>query len=303
MPDLFAPSATAVVLNPISGKPSSRRKARRMADQLTARGYRIVPTTGPNSAGRLAREAVECGCNSVIAIGGDGTLYETMAELPAETGIGFFPTGTVNLFARGLNIPLRPDAWLELLDSRHTVPMHLGRCNNRPFACVASVGFDALVVAKVNRTLKKWIQKGAYAVAALRSFAGYAPPDLSVTLDGEPYRPRAEFSRQKLVGVIVARVPYYGGLHAVLPKADPLSPRLEVALLHAQDKWSLLRFARGVVLGTLPRMKGVVYQTVQRIRIESQPASEVELDGDAFSQTPVECRVEPNTRPILSPGW
>ncbi|MGH7146178.1 MAG: diacylglycerol/lipid kinase family protein [Planctomycetota bacterium] len=331
---LFRPETTAVVLNPVSGAPAARRKARAMAKRLAALGYRVLPTARPNDAGRLALEAVTAGCNSVVAFGGDGTLYETVEHLPPHVALGLFPTGTVNLFARGLDIPREPEAWLALLQSGATIPYSFGLCNGRPFACVASTGFDALVVAQVNRTLKKWIQQGAYAVEALRAFAGYRPPEFRVTLDGTPYRFEAETAEAgrpgsgrspqsarsprsarssgsrsanrssgagRLLGIIVGRIPYYGGAHPVLPHAQPRRSELAVAFLHARDKWSLLRFARGMVLGTLPRMKGVVFRTAQRLTIESDPPCPVELDGDPFAQTPVEFTLESAPRTILAP--
>lgn len=300
MPELFLPHKTVVVLNPVSGSQSTRRKAKAMTTVLREQGFRIAATTGPDQAGRLAREAVESGCDSVIACGGDGTLYETIADLPPEVGIGFFPMGTVNLFARGLNIPQEPDAWRNLLAARTTVPMYFGRCNGRLFACVASIGFDATVVAQVNRSLKKWIQKGAYVVEALRAFPNYYPPHYRITMDGRLYTPPVWMGQP--MGIIVGRVPYYGGLHPILPKADPRKARLEVALLHAHNRWSILMFAWGVLVGSLPKMRGVEYRTVRTLRVECEPASWIQLDGDAFGQTPVDMEVEAVARQVLAPA-
>ena len=66
--------------------PAARgEKARKFRDELQrqAGGWELIPTTGPGAARRLAREAVDAGCETVIAAGNDGTLDEVVAD-PAD---------------------------------------------------------------------------------------------------------------------------------------------------------------------------------------------------------------------------
>ena len=75
-------------------------------------------TTGPGAARTLARAAVEEGFDTIVAAGGDGTINEVvngLAEAPKggeRARLGLLPSGTVNVFARELGIPLDvPRAW------------------------------------------------------------------------------------------------------------------------------------------------------------------------------------------------
>src|SRR5690554_3284454 len=55
----------------------------------------------------MAVEAVNAGCATVIAVGGDGTVRAVASALAGtETILGIVPQGTGNLLARNLDVPL-----------------------------------------------------------------------------------------------------------------------------------------------------------------------------------------------------
>ena len=66
-------------------------------------------------ARRFAHAAASIGYDIIAAAGGDGTVNEVLNGIGdepdgfAKTQLGVLPLGTVNVFARELKIPLRPD--------------------------------------------------------------------------------------------------------------------------------------------------------------------------------------------------
>ena len=67
----------------------------------------LRPTHGPGDASRLTREAVDQHTSVVIVAGGDGTINEVIQELAgSETALGVIPSGTANVWARDMNIPV-----------------------------------------------------------------------------------------------------------------------------------------------------------------------------------------------------
>jgi YegS/Rv2252/BmrU family lipid kinase len=290
----FDPATTAVVCNPTAGTPATRALARKLLEKLLARGYDIHISARAGHATELARQAALTGKRAVIAVGGDGTLCEIIADLPPDTALAYFPAGSGNNFALNFALPEDPDEWLTVLDRGSTRPMRFGLCNGRPFASVASVGFDAQLVKNVPFGLKQLLHKGAYVVQFLPTYLTYVAPRFEVKIDG------ADLGANVL-GVIVGRGPYYGGPHKILPECEPDCPQLTYLVMRGNSKWRIGKFGVGMVTNKLPQMNGVTTGKAKTIQVETQPASFVQLDGDLYGTNPVTFSVEDEQRIILAP--
>lgn len=88
-----------LIVNPIAGCGYALKVMEQVQSVLTARNlpFRVMRTEYPGYAAKLAREAVEMGCEAVYVIGGDGTFSEAARGL-AGSGIpiGLIPAGTGN---------------------------------------------------------------------------------------------------------------------------------------------------------------------------------------------------------------
>lgn len=104
----------AAIYNPTSGGGAYKRELPRIMELLRTLGLSVDerPTEAPLHATVLARDAVEQGFDIVCTIGGDGTVNETINGLAgSNVPLAIIPTGTVNVLALELGIPLcRPDA-------------------------------------------------------------------------------------------------------------------------------------------------------------------------------------------------
>ena len=90
------------IFNSHSGGGEYRRDLPLMLDSLRGLGYDVEEreTAGVGDATRFAREAVQQGLDLVCAIGGDGTVNETINGLAgAQVPLAIVPTGTVNVLA------------------------------------------------------------------------------------------------------------------------------------------------------------------------------------------------------------
>jgi diacylglycerol kinase family enzyme len=116
----------------------------------------VAQTGHPGHARELAREAADERFDAVVALGGDGTLNEAANGL-ANRGIplGALPGGSTNVFARSLGVPADLASAGRLLAHAVTEGRHqqisLGRVANRYFLFHLGIGFDARVVALVER--------------------------------------------------------------------------------------------------------------------------------------------------------
>jgi diacylglycerol kinase family enzyme len=116
----------------------------------------LAETSRRGHATRLAQGAAADGVEVVVVLGGDGTLNEAANGL-AGTGCALapLPGGSTNVFARTLGLANDPiEATSDLLDAlaRGSIrPVGLGSVNGRYFLFHVGIGFDAAVVAQVER--------------------------------------------------------------------------------------------------------------------------------------------------------
>jgi len=124
----------------------------------------VVETSRRGHAMRLALGAAADGVEVVVALGGDGTLNEAANGLAgSRSALAVLPGGSTNVFARSIGFHNDPiEATGQLLASLGRPgsirPVGLASLNGRYFLCNAGVGFDAAVIARVERRggLKRW---------------------------------------------------------------------------------------------------------------------------------------------------
>jgi len=144
-----------LIVNPNAGRlaDATRNDA---VDALRSR-FRIegYTTTARDSGIAIASEAANGGAQLVIAFGGDGHINEVANGLAGtSTALGIIPGGTMNVFARVLEIPLDPLTAVDHLQEALKRPVRetpLGRMDDRYFTFSAGCGFDAEAAGRVDR--------------------------------------------------------------------------------------------------------------------------------------------------------
>jgi diacylglycerol kinase family enzyme len=123
----------------------------------------MAETSRRGHATRLAQGAAAEGIDLVVVLGGDGTLNEAANGLAGSTtALAALPGGSTNVFARTIGLPDDPveatGATLDALSRGAVRRVGLGSVNGRYFLFHVGIGFDAAVVAQVEKqaTLKRW---------------------------------------------------------------------------------------------------------------------------------------------------
>ena len=116
----------------------------------------LAETSRRGHATRLAQGAAAAGTEVVVVLGGDGTLNEAANGLArSQCALAPLPGGSTNVFARTIGLPNDPiEATSDLLDSLAQGSIKrvgLGSVNGRYFLFHVGMGFDAAVVAQVER--------------------------------------------------------------------------------------------------------------------------------------------------------
>ena len=189
-----------LIYNPTSGRKRHRRfadveQAGRILKQAGI-ATELAPTTGPQAATKMARQAVEQSRDLVIGCGGDGTINEIVNGLAgSNVPLALLPAGTANILAKELCVPwdiphaarLIPSGVVRRIALGLAVPAldHLYTSlprAGRYFLCVAGAGPDGAIVNNVDEILKKNAGVVAYWVEGLKQLFTYGFPDLQVSV-------------------------------------------------------------------------------------------------------------------------
>jgi len=166
----------AVVYNPLKVPDLAGMTAR--VESFMARAGWAEPlwleTTLDDPGLGMCQRAMHDECDVVFVCGGDGTV---MAAVTALAGCGLplaiLPAGTGNLLARNLDLPLADEEEaLRIGTSGRTVAIDVGAVENRKFAVMAGMGFDAATMRDAPERLKRAVGWPAYLVSGAKHLRG-----------------------------------------------------------------------------------------------------------------------------------
>ncbi len=174
-----------LVVNPAATTTSARTREV-LATALEAELKLEVAHTGSRGhASALAAEARRDGLDLVVVLGGDGTVNEVVNGLLADgphpdvPALAVVPGGGTNVFHRALGLPRDPveatGALLDALRDHRRRTIGLGLAGDRWFTFNAGMGWDAEVVARVDRrrrarSTSRHTRPGDYVRAAVEQF-------------------------------------------------------------------------------------------------------------------------------------
>jgi len=158
----------------------------------------VAATRYRGHASELAARARAEGVDLVVVLGGDGTVNEALNGLLADgpgadvPALGVVPGGSANVFARALGCPREPleatHRLLGALAAGRSRTVGLGRADERWFSFNAGLGWDADVIAAMERARGRGHEAtpGRYVGTALRRWARARahPPTLRVEIPG-----------------------------------------------------------------------------------------------------------------------
>jgi diacylglycerol kinase (ATP) len=291
----MADPTLAVVLNPAAGRGRAARLRPRIVEAIRALGLpeRIVQTTAPSEATRLAARLASEGVDVVVAVGGDGTVNEVAAGLVAagrQTALGVIPAGRANDFVRSLGPRISLEGEFASFLRDPPTPVDLGRATladgrSRIFVNAAGVGLDTAVAERSTDTRLP----GAtlpYLWAIGSALLHHRNVEMSIDIDGEEIAGR-------FCSAIVANGRYVGGGMKYVPEADLGDGMLDLALVGDVGKAELIRHVPKLYRGThVTHPKFSLYR-VRRVCIRTAVPLGAQLEAELFGTSPVVFTVEP----------
>ena len=295
------PHRLFAVLNPVGGSCDPARVREALDAHCARSGQRceIYETTGDadeDVPGRV-REAVASGAELVIAIGGDGTVSEAAQALAGgTTPLAVIPTGTANVFARVMGIPLELDAACALLADFRVRTVDTLQSGGRLYVLHLGAGLSSLMIRDTDRAAKRRFGRLAYVWTALRTLSGLQPHRFEIVVDGARHRLRAK-------QVFIANGGVWG-IDAVRigPDIEPDDGVIDLCILSGRTFLDFAGIGCDFLTGQHHRNRRVRYLKARRsIALDSRPGLPVQGDGEIVGRTPIEIGIRPAAVPVAVP--
>lgn len=288
-----------VICNPTAGRGADRSELQPALDVLEQAGwaYSIQYSREPGGATRIAQEAVDAGTEAVLVAGGDGTLNEAIqAVAGSEAAIGYLPYGTVNIWARELNIPLDARAAAQAMVDGRIEEIDLGIANDRYFLLMAGIGFDGEVVRRAQAVERYKHRFGIlpYVAAGLTTVPLYRGADFELRYDGVIRRVQA-------LMLVIGNTRLYGGRFHFTPNAVATDGWLDLCIVKGRGPLDLLRQSLPLlVLGSVTRAD-VELLRVRELSVTANRPELLQLDGELVGATPIQFSIAPRSLKAIVP--
>jgi diacylglycerol kinase (ATP) len=295
----------ALVYNPIKVDADALRAT--VERQATEHGWGeplFYETTVDDLGDDVTRQALAEGVQVVLVAGGDGTV-RAVSEAMAGSGVrlAIVPSGTGNLLARNLGLPLvDPEIMVaaafdgdEASIDVGIARMHRedGSVDENAFVVMGGMGLDAAMIANTSGDLKKKVGWVAYVDGAARSLVKAKPFGVIYQVPGH------RMHRARVFSILFANC---GSLPAgleLIPEASVSDGALDIAIFQprgplgwllvwrrvAWDNSVLRRFRAGRrILALRTADRAVRYSRGAGIDVAAEAPQAVQLDGDEFGE-------------------
>ncbi|HLJ36346.1 MAG TPA: diacylglycerol kinase family protein [Ktedonobacteraceae bacterium] len=241
------------------------------------------------------REAVANRFDVVIAAGGDGTINEVIQELVgSETALGVLPTGTANVWAREMGIPLDIAGASEILTYGRTRRIDVGSVNGRYFLLMVGIGFDGEVARVVERKFLKRLGIVGYLLVSFWLSFGYDSFAVNARIGEQEIKTRA-------LQIVVGNTQLYGGAVKFTWQAQCDDGLLDVCIVRKRSKFRRIFIVLDFLLRRKQRSQWVSYDKSATIEVQTRKPVAIQVDGDSCGNTPATFTMAPRALKVIVP--
>jgi diacylglycerol kinase family enzyme len=311
----------ALLYNPDSGGSQQRRRELESALAVLRDGgveAELVPTESRDHGGDETRRAIDSGCDTIFACGGDGTIHNIAQILVnSPTALAILPMGTANALAHDIGLPrgvvaaakaaLRCTACRVAL-GRVTYADLQGNPGARYFVVAAGIGVDAHLFYKLHSGTKQRMGMAAYYAKAWNLWFTYAMPRFVAEYveTGSTVIKRSEITE-----LLAVRIRNFGGVvQELAPGASLDRDDNRLVLCRSASRLTYLAYVtRGLLRArwTIPRVDLVHSTRVSCQYLTSSAAPQeqgkiyIEADGELLGTLPAEITAVQDALTLLAP--
>jgi len=261
----------------------------------------LYETSSAGDEERLTRRAIQEGCSTIVAVGGDGTcgrIAGAILESKAQCRLAVLASGTGNDFAKTLGVEkLTPDEVAELVVRGHETLIDVGLADGHYFVNSCGFGFDSSVLEATKR-IRLLKGNAVYIYAALKQLFTYR--GVNVSANGA-----TGVGAARMLMVTLSNGRWLGGAFKIAPHASAVDGRLDACFVGDSNVVQRARLFAAALRGSHLGMPSVKTAHVQELALTFPDKPSMEIDGElrvALSRT-VAIRCVPRALAVLAaPG-
>lgn len=282
-----------IIFNPQAGSGRAQNYLPLISDYLDENNisYDLIHTDSSGHAKAIVKSTRLNSYSSVIAAGGDGTLFEVVNGLMSQQQripFGVIPVGTGNAFSRELG--LMPTDWQKGVDiilrnEPRSIDLGLAETLDDSFYFLNIIGMGFVVDAGRTTLKIKKLGKSAYTLATLWETVKLKKHPIKLTLTDK--HDEIERFDEELVFVEVANSCYTGTSFLIAPEAKIDDGLLDAIILKKISRPKILSLFPTIYSGKHVNYKEIETRKVKSITIETQNPMPLMPDGEFIGDTPV----------------
>jgi diacylglycerol kinase family enzyme len=252
---------------------------------------------GANLA-QMSREAVAAGSEIVVAGGGDGTLSAVASGLVGtDVAFGVLPVGTLNHFARDLNIPLDLVQAAEVVLAGNSGYVDVAEVNGKVYLNNSIIGlYPIFRFVRARKEQKGWNRRLALLWAAAAVIWRYPTLRLRFVVNGMELKRRTAY-------VLIANNKHAMEGWNLGARECLCEGRLWIYVLKPHGPWGLLRMLVKLLFNRFHPGTEFEIFSAEEVWIETRSKRlGVALDGEVrVMETPLHYRILPRGLRVLIP--
>lgn len=268
------PKHVLFIINPISGTRRKRSIPSLIQKHLdhTRFTHEVCFTEHAGHATEIAAQAAADGVDTVVAVGGDGTINEVARSLVhTKTALAIIPCGSGNGLARHLELPQNARGAIDIINKDTVHCLDYGMLNDHPFFCTCGMGFDAFVSMKFAESGKRG--PISYAENILREGLKYEPE--TYTLEDE-----TGTKQYKAFLISCANASQYGNNAYIAPQASMSDGLIDVVIMEPFDVIEAPQVSFDMFNKTLDKNSKIKSFRCKKLHITRSQPGVIHYDGD-----------------------
>lgn len=289
------------IINARSGKESNQFKQSLEAEFAKHNvDVEVIETEDGSALPRLAKLAIEEGFDTIVAVGGDGTINAVASAAVGKPNIkfGVIPRGTLNHFAGAVGIPPNLEMAVNTIVAGHAKAVDVGQVNGQIFVNNSSLGLYPSIVKMREGLQKKGASKWPAALwSSLKIFFRFHRISLNLVAAN------GLVTTQKTPMLFVGNNAYDTSIPKLGSRSSLESGKIWIMLPTSPSRMGLLSSFLKIIFGRETAKDAITLETTELTVTSNRGMEKVAVDGEVIRlQSPFKYKIMPRSLSVIVPA-